>query len=492
MRNRRRLLLLLPSLWVVGLLALPAVLWLSGERQPLLESRAKEEFPPLNRHTFADPAAIRRFDTALLDRFPGRGRALDLHARIAIDLFKDSPNPDVAIGRNGFLYYVPELGPCRPGTQPTSDPADAVDVLARTLVAAGLRTTVALAPSKLFVHDADAPSIDGGQERCAEALERRVDRRLEAAPGGLAIGALLRALEASDGATYLRTDTHWNWRGRELFVRRVLERLRPGLARQSSLRAGAEWDRPTDLKSLIGRPGTERDRVVTTARTPRRPFPAGSVVLLGDSQLELALIAQPRPGLPSIRDVALPGAVYCDWSSFSGGACNDAIASARAIVIEKVARDVSTVTSLCWLPISLVGERLRGSTAGWERVDGGSAPATGSLVLPASGSVTVRAVLGSDRSRQPRLLKIPLEQVPGDANGAPVPVQATQMPQAGPAAPCATPAQAVAGSSLFLPVPAGRRASDLVLQLSGAPGTQIGRPQEVVLDGRVRHAMGPR
>lgn len=492
MRDRRRLLLLLPAIWVVALLALPAVLWLAGERQPLLESRAKEEFPPLDRHTFADPAAIRRFDTALLDRFPGRGRALDLHARIAIDLFKDSPNPDVAIGRNGFLYYVPELGPCRPGTQPTSDPADAVDVLAGTLVAAGVRTTVTLAPSKLFVHGSDAPSIDDRQERCAEALERRVDRRLEAAPGGLALGAPLRALESSGGPTYLRTDTHWNWRGRELFVRRVLDRLRPGLTRQSGVRVGAEWDRPTDLKSLIGRPGTERDRVVTTARTPRRPFPAGSVVLLGDSQLELALIAQPRPGLPSIHDVTLPGSVYCDWSSFSGGACNDAIARARAIVIEKVARDVSTVTSLCWLPISLVGERLRGRPASWERVDGGSSPDARSLVLPASGSVTARALVGPDRSRRPRLLKIPLEQVPADASGAPVPVQASQKPQAGPAAPCATPTQATAGNSLFLPVPAGRRASDLVLQLSGAPGTRIGRPQEIVLDGRVRRAAGTR
>ncbi len=103
MRDRRRLLLLLPAIWLLALLALPALLWLGGERQPLLESRAKEAFPPLNRHTFADPAAIRRLDTALLDRLPGRGRALDLHARIALDLFHDSPSPDVSIGKQEWL-----------------------------------------------------------------------------------------------------------------------------------------------------------------------------------------------------------------------------------------------------------------------------------------------------------------------------------------------------------------------------------------------------
>ena len=39
-RDRRRLLLLLPAIWIVALLVLPAVLWLGGSRQPLLESGA--------------------------------------------------------------------------------------------------------------------------------------------------------------------------------------------------------------------------------------------------------------------------------------------------------------------------------------------------------------------------------------------------------------------------------------------------------------------
>ena len=37
---------------------------------------------------------------------------------------------------------------------------------------------------------------------------------------------------------------------------------------------------------------------------------------------------------------------------------------------------------------------------------------------------------------------------------------------------------------LILTVPAGRRASDLVVRITAPPGTVLGAPQEIVLDGR--------
>jgi SGNH hydrolase-like domain, acetyltransferase AlgX len=476
---------LLPAAWLIVLLALPATLWLLGSRQPLLESRPKEPFPPVNRSSLRDPTTFRRFDTAILDRLPGRGRALDLHARIALDLFKDSSNPDVAIGHDGYLYYVPELTPCRPGGEPVADAADAVDVLARTLVASGRRTAVVVPPSKLFTHDADAPSIDAEAERCARALEERIDRRLAQAPGGLALGPAQRALEAAGEATFLRNDTHWNWRGRELFARRVLDRLRPGLADEAGLSVGREVSRPTDLSGMLGRQRDETDRTVEATRTPPAPFAAGEVVLIGDSQTDFTFVSPFGEGVRPIRDVVLPGAVYCTWPMLADGSCDEPIKAARAILVEKVARDTQVLTSLCWRPIALLGERMSGRTASWERVDGEASPATGAaLTLPANGSARVRVrIPGEDLDPRPRLLKLPLRDVPTGPDGAPVAVAMTQEPQAGGPAPCAMPAQAVAGASLFLPVPAGRRASDLVVRLDGAPGTQFGAPRIVALRG---------
>jgi hypothetical protein len=485
MRDRRRLLLLLPAIWLVALLALPAVLWLGGERQPLLESRAKEPFPPLDRHTFADPAAIRRLDTALLDRLPGRGRALDLHARIALDLFHDSPSPDVSIGEQEWLYYVPELTPCRPGGGPTSDPADAVDVLARTLVASGRRTAISMPRSKLFIRSADAPVVDAKLEECADAMERRIEQRLERTPGGLPLAAAQEALEARGEPTFLKTDTHWNWRGRELFARAVLNRIRPNLAAASELGVGRTITRPTDLNAMIGRSEQEQDRAVEALRTPPDPLPAGDVVLIGDSQLDFTFI-DPRGGTRPIRDVALPGAVYCNWGMLFNGTCNEAISRSRAIVIEKVMREVQLMTTQCWLPIALVGEQLPAGAVGrWERVDGGAQP-TGALTLPADGRATVRVqAAGADRDRVPRLLRFRLDQLPIGADGLPTPVALAQEPQGGEQpAPCAMPRQGAPDGSLFLPIPAGARASDFVVALSGAPGSVIARPEVYRLDGR--------
>lgn len=483
---------LLPAVWLFALLALPAALWLLGERQPLLEGRAKEPFPPINRSSVRDEHTFRRIETAVLDRLPGRGRALDVHGRISIELFRDSPNPDVAIGDGGWLYYVPELTPCRPGGEPLSDPADAAEALARTLVAAGKRTAVVVPPSKLFVRGADAPSLDGAQERCAAELEERIDRRLQQSPGGLALGPPLTALEEAGQPTFLKLDTHWNHRGRELFARRVLDRIRPGLAEQSGLRSGREITRPTDLTNMLGRPRDERDRAVEATRTPPRPFAAGEVVLIGDSQLDFTFIRPFGDGVRPIRDVALPGAVYCDWPMLVDGHCDAQIKQAKAVVIEKVARDSRLVTAACWRPIALAGESMSGPASGrWERVDGGEDAPGGALTLPASGTATVRVrIPGADVARHPRLLRLPLVRNPAGADGAQQPVRMTQEPQAGGPAPCAMPEQVAEGGALFLPVPTGRRAADLVVRLEGTPGARLATPQVIELDGRAGSAAG--
>lgn len=477
--SKRRL---LPVAWLLLLLSLPAVLWIFGDRQPLLESRPKEEFPALNRSTLGNPETFRRIDTALLDRLPLRGRALDLRARLAVDLFRDSSSPDVAIGHDGYLYYVPDLLPCRPGGEPIADAADAVDVLARTLVTSGRTTAVVVPRSKLFMHPDDAPEIDAAAERCLQALEERVDARLASVPGGLTFTARQQALEQAGEATFLLRDTHWNWRGRELFARAVLDRIRPGLADEAGLRAGDELQRPGDLDKFLGRSRTETDRTLEALRTPLAPAPAGDVVLVGDSQLEQTFAA-PLGDAPPLIERTLPGAVYCNWSMVQAGDCTEPLRRARTVVIEKVARELQLLTQLCWVPLSTAAEQLRGRPARWERVDGGELADPRALELPAGGvRVRVRAA-GADVSDRPRLLRLPLATVPAGADGAQQPVTLTQQPQAGPPAPCATPA-AAAGGALIVPVPAGRRVSDLVMQLDGPAGALLGAPEEIALDGR--------
>lgn len=482
-----RLRRLFPTVWVVLMLVAPVALWLSGERQPLLQNTPKEEFPAINRSSLTDPNTYRRFDAAMLDRFPLRGLALNVHGTIALEVFGESTNEQVAVGRNGWLYLVPELVPCVRGGRPVGDPADAADVLARTLVAAGYDTTVVIANAKQWVHEQDTPEIQPeAAARCVRAMERRIEARLAQAPGGLPINAEMRRLEARGEPTFLRTDSHWNWRGRELFARRVLDRIRPGLADEVGLRAGPAIAWPGNLTALLGLDRTEPDRAVVAERPPDRPLPPGDVVMIGDSQLGVSMMASHLPGKPSIHDQVLAGQPFCDWPELMDGRCDDRIRQARAIVFEKVSRDVLSLTLFCWRPVAIAGERLRGTAGGWASADGTPSPHD-ELTIPDEGFITVRVRPPSgDVSDVPRLLRLPIRRYVTPADGAATTITLTPQPRSGKPVACAMPSQSAPGGALFLPLPAGRPASDLVMRLQSAPGTRLGPPEEILLDGRRR------
>jgi hypothetical protein len=478
-----RLRRLLPAVWLLALLATPVVAWLLGDRQPLLQNTAKQPFPAVSRVALGKPDTFKQLDAALLDRFPLRGLALDVRGTVALDVFGDSTSPDVAVGRHGWLYYKPELGPCEAGGAPLFDVPDAVDVLARTFIAAGYRPVIAMLGSKLFGHPEDAPAIDPTAERCERTLERRIETRLEQTPGGLTIDPLLRRDDAAGQPPFLRTNTHWSWRAREIFVRRLLDRIRPGLAEDVGIRAGETFQRSADLPALMGMTRSDTDRVVEALRAPRHPIPPGQVVLLGDSQLGLAML-EPRGSVPTIHDRVLPGQPACNWTDLTLGNCDEAIRAARTVVIEKVDRDAQFFTQYCWRPLALAGERLHGGTPGqWERIGVEARRTTRTVTIPASGAVTVRVrAPGGDVSATPRLLRLPVRLV--DAAEKPTPITMSTVPGYGRPSPCATPVQQSNGA-LFLPVPAGQPVSKLVVQLASAPGTWLGPPQEMPLDGRV-------
>lgn len=469
----------------MALLAAPVVLWLLGDRQPLLQNTPKQPFPTLNRRSITGPGTFRALDGALLDRFPLRDLALDVRGTIEVDVYHQSPNPDVGVGADGRLDYRPELGPCTAKGRPLSDPADAMDLMARTLVAAGYRTSVMIADAKQYVDPRGAASFDQGIERCVAAMERRIDDRLAHTPGGIAINAPLRAMARSGISPFLKTDTHWDWRGRELFAREVLDGIRPGLAEQTGVHAGAPIAWRGNLTMLMGLERTEPDRAVIASRPPSPPLPPGQVVLIGDSQLGVSLVAGLEPGKPSIHDLVLPNEPICTWDQFIAGGCDDMIRGARTIVFEKVSRDLLSVTTFCWRPIALAGERLRTGPPGrWIPLDA-KGQADSVLTIPTGGSATARIQPPSgDVSASPRLLRLPILHQVADQNGAATPVTMVQQPRSGPPAPCATPSQTGVGAALFLPVPAHRRASDLAVRLISVPGTKLGPPEEISLAGR--------
>ncbi len=492
-----RLLRILPVVWLVALLALPAGLWALGARQHGLENSEKTPYPAIELASLTERATFQQLDGAFLDRLPLREDALNVYGSVAIELFRESTDPRVALGRNGWLYFAPEwtlvcsadgLPLIHPGTA-----ADSADVLARTLVASGRRTTVVFAGTKYLTHTKDAPSLPPAVARCASALDRAIQGRLRKTPGGLDLSPALAALEQAGKPVFLKNDTHWNWRGRGVFVRSILERIRPGLARAARIERGPEVEHAGDLAKILGVIRDVKDSALVARRRPANLPAAGEVLLLGDSQMEKSLLDPPgAPGVRPVRDVVLPGQPSCKWPEMSLARCDHQILHARTIIVESVTRDIRDFETHCWRPIALVSHPLRGTPGTWERLDGTPALAGEVLTIPASGSVSVRVhPADGDRARLPRLLRLAITHLPAGSAGARPAVTLTQQPSAGQPAPCATPSQDLEGGALFLPVPARRSTGELVITLTGPPGTRLARPQSILLDGSAARRVGP-
>jgi hypothetical protein len=471
---------LLPIAWLLALLLLPAVGLALGARQPLLDNRPKTPFPSVTPATLRDGATFKQFDAAFFERLPPRARAVRAHTQIALDVFHDSPNPDVAIGSGGYYYYVPTLQTCTT-KPPGDDPADAAEILARTFVAFGRKALVLEPAGKALIHPQDAPSKGSATQKCAQRLQARVERRLAATPGGAEIDSALRKLEAQGKQTFLKHDTHWNWRGRLLYARTVLDFLRPGLAGAVGLHAGDTFRRPGDEAAMLGLDTTEPDRPVIAQRTPDPPVTPGSAVIVGDSQNERTFLEPTgKPGSAPLLNTVLPGVRTCNYTDVLGGACDAAIAGASHVVYESVGRNLADFDSFCWRPVVLLAEAMTGPAGSYQRVDGGTPVEGRSVTVGASGSVRFRVVPASaDTAAHPRLMKMVVRNLPAGATAT-----VAQEPQEGPPAPCATPQQGSSGTSLVLPIPAGRRAADLLLQVTAPAGTVLSAPREIPLDGR--------
>lgn len=469
----RRLRSLLPVVWLLALLLLPATAYLVGARQPLLENREKTAFPDLNRGTLRQEHTFQQIDAAIRERLPLRGDAISLRGRIAINLFGDSPTDDVVLGEDGWLYYRPELRACRDGA-PKAAPTDVLTIIERTITASGRKPVLVIAGSKILTHDQHLRGLDADALACVAAVEAAVHERLEELPGGYPIQDRLDALEAAGTATFLRSDTHWNARGREVFTNAVLDAVEPGLAARTRIRRVDGIDREADLGTMINQKRIDRDELLAVTGSPNTDFAPGELVFVGDSQFNGAFLDPSADGTP-IFDHVFPGQSICNWDAVYHGGCVPPMLEARTIVIESVARNLDVIADTCWRTVSALAGTVRGRSARW--ADAGSS----TTVALSPGGAPVRVTLDDDRSDVPRLIRIPVRglaaEPPADPAAAP---QVTVTPSE--ERPCASTAVSD-DSALVIPVMAGERLADVALQASGPEGASLGRPEVLPLDG---------
>jgi hypothetical protein len=483
---RDRLRRLLPVGWLFALLCVPAISLALGARQPLLDNRPKTPWPRVSAADLRHRATYERLDAALLERLPTRKAAVQAHAQISVDLFGESTNPDVSVGRRGWLYYTKALRPCREAP-PTGDPAEAVQIAYATITAAGRKALIMEPADKLLIHPQDAPRWRQRDVRCITALQRRVEQRITTLPGGVNLDAELRRIEASGRSAFLPHDSHWSFPARLAYARAILDFVRPGLARDTGLHLGPWFERRGDLAVQLGLPDADHDRAVLLRRPVREPVEAGKTLVLGDSQDGRVFTDPPMPGAPPLAGQLPAGTTFCRIvEDFSQSRCNDALYTSSRIAIESAGRNLDYFESACTRLVGMLAGNVPGDK-GYFALEGGSAVESGGdITIGDGGTVILRiAPVHGDVQDHARIFHLPIKALAPGGN-----VVMVQRPRRGRPVPCAY-STSLAGEAPILPLPAGRRASDLTLVISAPPGTVLGRPDEVSL-ARTDALPGPR
>ncbi len=467
------------AVWLLVLLAVPAISLLLGARQPLMDNRPKTPWPVIRATDLVDKKTYRKLDAAWLERLPTRKQAVRAHSQISVGVFAESPDRNVAVGRHGWLYYTWELQTCR-NMRPAVDPGDAAEITALAIIASGRRALILEPADKLFIHPANAPHYPRKVMRCAAALQREVANRLARIPGGVDFDARLRRLVAAGHPTFLPHDSHWNYRGRLEYARLVLDFISPGLSRASGLHAGPWYDRHSDLYRQLGLPGTDRDRQVLLARASPQPARSGPTTIIGDSQTVNTFVKPPAPGIPPMIEKLPPGTVICRLlEDYFSGKCDDAIAQSSAIAIQSTGRNLAEFEAACSQLVSTITQSLQGVEGRYALLDGAASSLDGRIVFGSDGKISLRVLPAKGNVRgEARLLRIPVEALPPGGS-----ISMVQRPVVGRPTPCSPGGVGTAGVALVLPLPARRPASDIVVRFNAPPGTALGPPQEVPLTG---------
>ena len=214
--------------------------------------------PPLlfDEDAGVNPDFAGEFEGWLSDHFAFRDAAVWADAQLNYRLLQTSPNVDVVVGRDGWLYYaesVPDYtGEGRLTDEELADISDNIAAMAEALEERGASLYVAVIPNKNTVYPQFMPS------RFAAREDEGNIARLEAACAELPVTWIdllgpLREAANADPLVYYRTDTHWNRYGACLAADALLR----GMGREGIDFAIGDDERYAqgDLARLMGMPG---------------------------------------------------------------------------------------------------------------------------------------------------------------------------------------------------------------------------------------------
>jgi len=248
-------------------------------------------------HDLAIGKTTHKLDTDLDERMPQRNHLIAFANGLRYRLLHGG-NDDVAIGRDGWLFLTEELRYDGPAAQPFEVRIRLITDAQRALSAQGVELLIALVPDKSRVYSQylmTGAYPDYHASRYADALRELRHNRVS-------VVDLLTPLEAgrADGATYYRTDSHWNQRGAHIAADAIARVAFGGQACDPATlfqtkTTGPAVTRSGDLVRLLGldhannllRPRPDLEYPVLTAEQPSDD--AGGMGLFGDAGVPVVL-----------------------------------------------------------------------------------------------------------------------------------------------------------------------------------------------------------
>ncbi|MCL2827081.1 MAG: hypothetical protein FWD72_06735, partial [Eggerthellaceae bacterium] len=163
------------------------------------------------------------------DHFAYRNLAIDLDARIKVALLDTSPNSQVIVGSDGWLYYSGELDSYLGLTSLSEREAENIAynlMLVQGYAASrGSKLVFVVAPDKSALYPEHMPYYYvENRSPSIDLLERCLDER------GVAYVDLFALFEAQDSELYCKTDSHWTNLGAMIAANALLDACGTGEA----------------------------------------------------------------------------------------------------------------------------------------------------------------------------------------------------------------------------------------------------------------------
>lgn len=255
----RRLSKILLAVAFFAWLAMPLLLLATGWRSAFaaLEKRPSAEFPELAFDKLLARELYSGLSAVWGDRMPLREELVAVDSWIDLEVFGDSPSPDVLIGADGWLFSRPSiLSPCRVRGSPRQVVAT-ISKIDRIFRASGRRFLLVVAPNKEAIY----PEYLGkaaGLAQCARDYRRELRSRLDQArlASNLDLWTALERLKPhARREIYWPHDTHWTEESGLEVTRQIVQWLDPELWDENDVVIEEEEGlRRGDLANMIGLP----------------------------------------------------------------------------------------------------------------------------------------------------------------------------------------------------------------------------------------------